>query len=512
MPFNPAQLCAVQHKDGPMMVLAGPGSGKTTVIVGRLQYLVETCRVPADKILVITFTRAAAREMEERWRKKTEEAAAQGQHALSRQETVRKPAPVFGTFHSVFFAILRERRGFSAASFIKPEDQRRALKKILSDPQIPFLYTDESAELLLAEISRIKAKGGEACTEGTLGLIYQRYEAVLRGTGLLDFDDMLLLCKRLFLEDKATLLAEQARFQYLLIDEFQDINALQYEIVRLLAEPHENLFIVGDDDQSIYGFRGSVPRLMLNFPKDYPGAKTVLLDINYRSGREIVEASGRLIGKNRERFRKQLTAGRREAGRLQLTPCETEKEEYQKLIAEIRKLHQKGMKLSDMAVLYRTGAEGRPLKEALGKADIPFSVGRKGKEAVQKLPDVRQLPNGNQPSEAKTPKDTAQSADTRGTATEPPEALVLSTYHGSKGLEFETVFLVDVNEGVTPHKKASEQQETLEEERRMFYVAVTRAKQILHILYTKSRYNKAQRPSRFLSELMGGRCKERGAV
>ena len=468
MPLDQAQLRAVRHRDGPMLVLAGPGSGKTTVIVNRILFLTGECRVPAEEILVITFTKAAALEMQERCRKK-----------LSEQDTPEPSEgfPVFGTFHSYFFSVLRRYCGFSSKSLIQTKAQYEILKKILQDPQIPMIYTDDVAEVLLAEISRAKNNGGfpsesetERDEQALSAVIYRRYNTILRHMKLLDFDDMLLLCRNLFLERPECLSEEQRRFSYFLVDEFQDINALQYEILRLLAGQRNNLFIVGDDDQSIYGFRGSRPSIMLGFAKNYPGCRTVLLSKNYRSGTPIVDASARLIAHNRTRFRKQITAGRELPASVLFQTCRDEREELEQVFALLEAYRKRGIPLSEIAVLYRTNTEAAVLRTCFAKAGIAFSEA--GKRTEKKA----------------------------GSAEPVSGSVRLATFHSSKGLEFTAVIIIGASEGITPHRR-SDSGALLEEERRMFYVAVTRAKQYLHILDTKSRYNKPQKCSRFAEEM-----------
>ena len=446
MAFNEAQLCAIRHTDGPMLVLAGPGSGKTTVIVNRILHLVEKQGAGPGEILVITFTRAAAQEMQKRYEK---------ERRSSREAPAA--APVFGTFHSVFFSILQTYLGFTPKNIIKTEEQQAVLRKILERPDIPAVYTEDLAGLLLAEISRAKNCGLSrsfvpgACDPGLFFRIYEAYGKMLLCMRLLDFDDMLLLCLTLFRKRPEILARERKRFRYILVDEFQDINQVQYDIVRLLAAPENNLFIVGDDDQSIYGFRGSKPGIMLRFPEDYPGCRRVLLDQNYRSGGEIIEAALRLIEHNRSRFPKELRPGRSLAARVSVQGFENEQAEYEALSALIRRYLGQGIPLSEMAVLYRTNGEAPPPRAFLrgqGFSELP----------------------------------------------------VFSSFHGAKGLEFTVVFLIDANEGITPHGK-NKGREELEEERRMFYVAMTRARQFLHIFYTNSRYNRPQKQSRFVREL-----------
>ncbi|MDO4265929.1 MAG: ATP-dependent helicase [Eubacteriales bacterium] len=465
MALNPAQQRAVHHTEGPMLVLAGPGSGKTTVIVGRIRYLTKEYGISPEKILVITFTKAAALEMQERYEKET----GRGNGLL----------PVFGTFHSVFFSILRDRCGFTAKSIVSLREQQQILKKILDRTELPLIYTDDLAEVLLARISRTKNAGGlssaaggqgegsgcaeDALPEALFAYIYQEYERMMRFMNRLDFDDMLLRCLLLLRTEKEVLAEERKRFRYVLVDEFQDINSIQYEILKLLCVEHRNLFIVGDDDQSIYGFRGSEPEIMLGFPRDYPGCRTVLLGTNYRSGKQIVDRAQKLIRHNKKRFRKELQAGRDLLSSVSIESSETEAEETALLIKYLREYRAGGLAWSEMAVLCRTGAGFAQLLKALRDADIPAG-GKKQEEGCA-------------------------------------DRVMLSTFHGSKGLEFTAVFIMDANEGITPHRKAAADEKTLSEERRMFYVAVTRAKQFLHILHTKSRYNKIQNISRFVLEM-----------
>ena len=434
------------------MVLAGPGSGKTTVIVNRIQALISTGTGP-EQILVITFTRAAAKEMEERY-----------QRAAGKS---RMGSPVFGTFHSVFFSILKKHCGFSGSNIVTPSLQKAIIRKVLSDPALPLVYTDDIAELLLSEVSRIKNSGGPERAGGPRFLepesffrFYRSYDRALRSMGQLDFDDMLLLCLRLFEEKPQVLLEERRRFRYFLVDEFQDINALQYRILRLMAYPGNNLFIVGDDDQSIYGFRGSDPGIMLGFPRDYPKSRTLLLGLNYRSGRQIIEASGTLIGHNRNRFKKKLSPGSSRESGVFIREYETEEAEYRGFLRLLLEQRSGGVPLGEVAALGRTNGDLLRLTEFLKERGIPY----RGKS-------------------------------------EEGEGLRMMTFHGSKGLEFDHVFILNANEGVTPHKKNGKG-EALEEERRMFYVAMTRARKNLHILYTKSRYNRTQKRSRFVTELL----------
>ena len=275
MAFDEGQKRAIRHKEGPALVLAGPGSGKTTVITNRIRYLTEKAGVNPSSILVITFTRAAAREMRERYERMVPE----GGGRVS-----------FGTFHSVFFLILKLAYRYQASDIVREEQRTLFIREMLEKTE---LESEDEAELvrsILSEISAVKGEGmrpehyyPKSCSQEIFRRLYEGYENELRRRHLLDFDDMLSMCWELFSQRKDILGAWQEKYKYILVDEFQDINRLQYEIVKMLALPENNLFIVGDDDQSIYRFRGAKPELMLGFEKDYPGAARILLATNYRS-------------------------------------------------------------------------------------------------------------------------------------------------------------------------------------------------------------------------------------
>ena len=293
MAFSKAQTQAIMHKDGPMMVLAGPGSGKTTVITHRVQYLTKEYGIDPGDILVITFTRAAAEEMRERY-----EALTGGGSRVT-----------FGTFHSIFFRILKLAYRYTADNIVREEQQMQFVRELAQSGGLEPEDENEFAASILSEISSVKGERislehyySKNCPDAVFRQLYAGYEEKMRRAGLIDFDDMMVLCLELFTERKDILSAWQRRYRYILIDEFQDINRLQYEIVRMLAKPEDNLFIVGDDDQSIYRFRGAKPEIMLGFERDYPGAGRILLDVNYRSTEEIVAPALRLDRRKPETF------------------------------------------------------------------------------------------------------------------------------------------------------------------------------------------------------------------
>ena len=298
MSLNKSQTEAVNHVNGPMLVLAGPGSGKTTVITERTRRLISSQGIDPSHILVITFTKAAASEMKERF------------HRLMGQKKV----PVtFGTFHAVFFQILKHAYGFHGGNIIREEQRFQFMKEMIQNMRLEYEDENEFAGDLLGEISLMKNTGvslehyyPKNCGKEIFEQIYRGYDSRMKQHRLIDFDDMLVYCYELFDQRKDILSAWQNKYQYILIDEFQDINRLQFDIVKMLALPENNLFVVGDDDQSIYRFRGAKPELMLGFEKAYPKAARVLLDINYRSCPSVVEASLRLISHNQKRFEKKI--------------------------------------------------------------------------------------------------------------------------------------------------------------------------------------------------------------
>ncbi len=366
MIFNKAQLGAIEHKDGAMIVLAGPGSGKTAVITHRTKNLITKHHVKPSEILVITFTKAAANEMKERF------------NSLMKDERVNVS---FGTFHAVFFTILKYAYRFTSANIADESVRYGFIREILSYYRLEYKDENEFIGNLLAEISLIKNSRIDienfysgVCGEEIFRDIYKKYETRLKENRLIDFDDMLSYTYELFKERPDILALWQNKYKYILIDEFQDINRLQYEIIKMLAAPQNNLFIVGDDDQSIYRFRGSKPEIMLGFEKDYPGAKRILLDTNYRCGRYIVEASLNLISHNRERFDKKIIAASKSKAPVTFADFENRRDENIFLIRDIDKKIKAGAVFSDFAVLFRTNTQPRQLIEQLMSYNIPFKT------------------------------------------------------------------------------------------------------------------------------------------
>lgn len=365
MSFSEAQKRAIRHKDGPALVLAGPGSGKTTVITNRVRYLTEKYGVQAGSILVITFTRAAAREMKERYEKMT----GQGSRVA------------FGTFHSVFFLILKLAYGYQASNIVREEQRIRFIREQAERMQLDLEDPAEFTASVLSEISMVKGEMmplahyyPKSCSEEVFKALYEGYEDQMRREKLLDFDDMLSMCYELFKARPDILTAWQKKYQYILIDEFQDINRVQYEIVKMLALPQNNLFIVGDDDQSIYRFRGARPELMLGFEKDYPEAERILLDINYRSVSTITESAGKVISNNKTRFPKEICALRGTGRPVDICLWPDPVNETLAIVSQLRDYAQMGIPYEEIAVLYRTNLGPRLLIEKLMEYNIPFHM------------------------------------------------------------------------------------------------------------------------------------------
>lgn len=294
MSFNEAQSIAINHNKGPMLVLAGPGSGKTLVITRRTKKLIEDYGINPSEILVITFTKAAATEMQQRFFKLMEN---------------HKPSVTFGTFHGVFFKILKYAYGLNGSNIIREEQKLQFLREIIGRLELELDDESEFIADIISEISLVKGEMMDlnhyystSCSEDIFKKIYRSYEEKLRRGNLIDFDDMLVFTYELFKARADILSSWQKKYKYILIDEFQDINKIQYEIIRLMALPENNLFIVGDDDQSIYRFRGAKPEIMLNFQVDYADSKQVLLDQNYRSTKAIVEGALKVIKNNSKRL------------------------------------------------------------------------------------------------------------------------------------------------------------------------------------------------------------------
>lgn len=605
MNFNESQQKAIRHMDGPMLVLAGPGSGKTAVITQRTINLISEGGVNPSNILVITFTRAAAQEMKQRF------LSAAGED--KRQVT-------FGTFHAIFFMVLKYAYHFTGSNIVSEEQRYQFMREILSYHHLEYRDENEFIGDILSEIGKVKNEQiplehyySASCGEEIFRKIYNSYGRRLSQNRLLDFDDMLTYTYELFSQRKDILYAWQKKYSYILIDEFQDINPIQWEIMKMMAAPKNNLFVVGDDDQSIYRFRGSRPEIMLGFQKDYPQAKMVNLEVNYRCEPSVVAASRKLITHNEERFQKKIVANKKGQEQVRFEILEDQQKENEFLIREIKKAKESGISYSEMAVLFRTNTQPRLLMEQMLSANVPFHtkdripdiyehwiakdffayiriaqgsdkradfltvmnkpnryIGRDSlcepqvafdewirmydeqpwiAERIEKLWHDTKLLNRMSPYAAVNyirrgigyddyiadyadyrnvnKEDLFEVADeiqssAKGYQTleewfihiesykkelkklakqgnENQDAVTLATLHSAKGLEFEQVFIMDANEGIMPYKKALLKQD-VEEERRLFYVGMTRASHRLTICTVKMLRNKEMEPSRFIRE------------
>ena len=607
MGFNQAQKKAVTHGKGPCLVLAGPGSGKTLTIVNRIKYLIEEYKVRPEEILVVTFTRFAAAEMKSRL------CALMG----------RKDLPVTsGTFHGIYYGILKWAYRMGQQNILSEEEKYQILRAAVSREKMEIFDEEDFIQDLAAEIGRIKNNRidpdefvSEKCSADAFRNIYREYERQRKKLKKIDFDDMLVLCYELFASRPDVLAQWQKKFRYILIDEFQDINRIQYDVIRMLAKPEDNLFVVGDDDQAIYGFRGADSSLMFRFREDYPGAEQILLGMNYRSTANIVRNSLKVIGHNEKRFEKDLRAERDNGACLHVQEVRDPNEEAQYILDEIEKQTEAGVRPEDIAVLFRIHTDARPVVEALLERRVSFQMKehlpnlynhfiakdiqayfrmalgeRKRQDFLQVMNrpkryigrdsiagsavsfeemrkfycdkewmmnridqfewDVKMLRkmapyaaiqyirkrigyddflkdyvlthNVNKADLFEVLSEIEEAAkpyasleEWFGHVQEYTEALRLKerqrslkqdgvrlmTIHAAKGLEFDTVFLIEANEGRIPYKKAKTEQET-EEERRLFYVAMTRAKEVLKICYVKTKNGKETSPSRFVEELL----------
>ncbi|MGN0485132.1 MAG: ATP-dependent helicase [Lachnospiraceae bacterium] len=607
MDFNKAQKKAIAHTDGPALVLAGPGSGKTAVITNRVSHLIDDCGVKPSKILVITFTKAAAVEMKQRH--------------LSLRGT-KSTRVTFGTFHAVFFSVLKHAYHYTAQNIIREEQKYQFMKELVNQMHLEYEDEGEFIASLLGEVSLIKNTGislenyyAKNCGEKEFREIYTKYQNCLYRNRLLDFDDMLVYCYELFRERPDILAAWQKKFSYILIDEFQDINRLQFEIVKMLAAPENNLFVVGDDDQSIYRFRGAKPEIMLNFKKDYPDAKEILLNVNYRSRKKITTTSLQVINQNKDRFSKKIRSFRPEQGTVTFEVFDDQWQESRRVINSIQYYVKRGVAFEEIAILFRTNTQPRILMEQLMEYNIPFKTkdkipnlydhwiardiltyfklafgGRKRSdflqimnrpkrylsrdslaketvsfeewknyyeaqqqpwvaERIEKLEcDLKVLTRVTpfaainyirkgigyddylteyaayrklKPEELFETLDELQDG-ARGyrnydewlnhieeyskelekqqkQKNELPNSVSLATLHSSKGLEYAVVYIIDVNEGMMPYKKAVFDAE-IEEERRLFYVGMTRAKDALHLSAVRKMNGHEMDGSRFIEE------------
>ena len=627
--LNPRQKEAVLHRDGPLLILAGAGSGKTRVITMRTAFLIHS-GISAGSVLAVTFTNKAAREMKDRVKK-----------------MVRRGngTPVISTFHSLCLRILRQeieplgyRKNFTIYS---TSEQVSLLRNIMSD--IKFYDKSFKAESVLERISSVKNQYAPADTsesdgplEEAASFIFPRYREALKAMNVLDFDDLLILTLKLFREFPEVLKKYREQFRYIMVDEYQDTNRVQYDFIKLLAGETRNLCVVGDDDQSIYGWRGADITNILDFEKDFPGAVTVRLEQNYRSFDHILQAANGVIKNNRQRMAKSLWTEKGPGPKVNFfkaTDTEDEAEWVADRIDILR--HEKSVPFEDMAVIYRANIFSKHFEEALRRKKIPYTVvggtsyferkevmditaylkvmvnpsddlsllrvvnapkrglgssaigvlsgfartrslsildacgmtndiggltqkavasadtlhelirryrekfsqgremGKTLKELIDEIdyrdyiirlyksPDTayRRMENLDSLADSLTQYESAEQSpsligflETMALADlieEKEDSIVkgvtLISFHSSKGLEFPVVIIVGAEEDILPHRKSADSDEGVEEERRLFYVGVTRAMKELFITCTDRRMKygkeKPSFPSRFLDEI-----------
>jgi DNA helicase-2/ATP-dependent DNA helicase PcrA len=589
------QLAAIHHLSGPALVIAGPGSGKTTVLTNRVKHLISS-GIPPSQILVLTFSKAAANEMKDRYK---------------RLDNKSCNEVLFGTFHSVFYRFLRRFRP-NLPKIVSDKEKMTVLKSVIVDYGFDVPCTDEYFEFLIREISKRKCKGintkQQENTDTYVERIVPLYEERMHSFGGMDFEDLLVLTRDMLCENPSVLKKLQERFTYVLVDEFQDIDAVQYEILQYLCDVNHNLFAVGDDDQCIYSFRGSNPVYMSRLKNDYPDIMVYPLWNNYRCDKEITAASLRLIRHNKERLSKEIVSMSSNEGRVRKEIFTDTTKEAEYIVSFLSALSMD--ELINTAILLRNNVISRKLLKGLAEKGVPYSISGKKETLIDHpfVKDIRcfirlcnssfdredfvrvmnkpyrgfsaeNLPNGllsfnkleycfrNQSYQLiklkefkdrismmaeldlfgklmylcnvmgyreyinrslhtgdrmrlgnnvgedvlKTILDEAKKAESieeweislGKVSRAGGSGVQIMTMHAAKGLEFERVILPDINEGILPATQ-SQTGSLLEEERRLLYVAMTRAKHELILLGIRSKeeYKKTERisPSRFMKE------------
>lgn len=604
---NAAQIEAITHESGPVMCLAGPGSGKTFVLTSHIRYLIKEKHIEPHHILVITFSKASATEMQKRF------------VTLMNDEYY----PVrFGTFHSIFFHMLSKYEHYKTSDILTDSQKKKYMKTVLLQIKFQGKTDSETIENILSQISYIKNHTKESIPEIEKDIpqfkdIYNKYESLIRLEHKLDFDDMMLLCHKLLVDRPDILQEYKKEIEYVLIDEYQDINPIQYELVKKIIKPHNNLFVVGDDDQSIYGFRGCDPGIMLAFNEEFPMGKIITFPVNYRCTQAIVDAAGHVISNNEKRYKKTINANKITNEKVYFIAFDSKEAEYEKLVSELKEIGECNPDYyNQTACLFRTNMDASYLAEKLIKEKIPYQMKEKpynpyehfiakdflhylhlksgdysiehfvpvmnrplryinrdavntckseidfmelkqfysGKEYMQehirKLEyDLKRMQKmdifasinyirkgigyddflrkyvvdfGIKTEEYMKMADDIQyrmgeyaSLDDlqchinnyrerinntlNKEKDKKNQGIHLMTYHASKGLEFDTVYLPDCNEGIIPYRKSITIEE-IEEERRLFYVAMTRAKEKLKILYIDGDKDNRHLVSRFVKE------------
>ncbi len=604
--LNGNQRLAVCHEMGPMLVLAGPGSGKTTVLLCRILRLLERGLARPTQILALTFSKTAAEEMRERFGKASGAAGV-----------------VFGTFHGIFFRILRSRYGWNVERVFQEEERRNVLRGILEEMKWDIPDIEEYISVFFSQLSLMNSELETISEFEPVGMaveefrkVFHAYERYKERHEKIDFDDMLTLCYQLLTEEERVRTFWQNKYKFILVDEFQDVNKAQFACLQILAEGHQNLFVVGDDDQSIYAFRGARPDFLLHFPTIYPAAKKVILNTNYRSTERVISLAEKVIGNNEVRFVKDMKGTGTEGDKVTFFLAEDTAAEAACVAEKIAALLDEGVPLTEIAVIYRTNLQGGTFARELYKRGIPYDLRdnsgnvyehwitkdllaylllaeneesdsalrrilNKPKRYIGKdlLAEAETMPYNlmrsffvcpslkkwqeehlenlridlsqirrKQPYDGlkyvrkvigydeyleefaayrrtsaqvlweiadevmETAKDCVDVKMFRNRLEEMSRQMkeqtrkkgqqrtgvALMTMHSAKGLEFQAVFLPTLVEGVVPHEKGLEQ---IEEERRLFYVAMTRAGEKLCLSAVRKRYEKEKEPSRFLKEM-----------
>ena len=604
--FNKSQIQAISHMDGPAMVLAGPGSGKTTVITHRIKNLIEKAEVRPENILVVTFTKAAAISMQKRF---------------STLMNGGKGQPVtFGTFHSVFYKILRKSRRYEATEILSERQKTDYIREIIGRYGISSNDVSELSQNIINDIGNIKGNMLNAqeyepscCKKEDFIKVYNAYNLELKKDGKMDFDDILRECYLLLCENHTILEQWRELYKYILIDEFQDINRIQMNIIELLASPLNNIFVVGDDDQSIYGFRGARPEIMIEFKDYYPEAELIVLNVNYRSTQSIINVAGRVIENNKTRLDKCAHANNDKDFQPDIRKFRNQVEELKFVVSKIKEYEKQGISLSEMAILVRNNSQiqeissflkNRKIEAESGKHRSNIYNGMVAKDILSyvrgalkfdgtyfnedliyvlnkpqryisrqvvlsvnmNISAVRRIYSKNNIDSflfhRKLPPQAALSYIRKGAGYEeylrlyaienniPMSGLLkqleqlvqecskfntleqwinsidsaqnsegqnfgkkssgeggtnnrinIMTMHGSKGLEFKAVFIVDANQGIIPTSKALRERD-FEEERRLFYVAITRAIDYLNIYAVEERLGCPIEVSMFVEEML----------
>lgn len=603
--LNPQQILAAKHIDGPALVVAGPGSGKTKLLTHRICNLILNYGVFENNILCVTFTNKAANEIKER----VEKLLLKNQHSITKLAWS-------GTFHSICSKILRK-EGYNIgipSSFVifDTDDQLNVIKQIFKDFDIDKKHNNPKAVLNTisnAKSELINAQEYQEYAQGyfqkNVAKIYPEYQKRLKKLDALDFDDLLMETVNLFSTNKHILEKYQQIFEYILIDEYQDTNKAQYTIAKLLAQQHENLFVVGDMSQAIYSFRGADYRNILNFQKDYENAKIYNLEKNYRSTQNILDAASNLIKNNSTHIHLNLTTENDNGEKLTIYTGINEHAEAQFVSENILQfVSTQNIQYSDIAVLYRTNAQSRNIEESLIKNNIPYKIvggfrfysrkevkdiisylrvihnpkdtisweriintpprkiGKKTVESIknagwnideieyktnlpftkwidqkdelatielmdeiiEKTKYIQWLDDGSEENiqrienikELRTVanaftnlhdflENVALIESTDKAKYSNDNNVTLMTVHASKGLEFKLIFIVGMEEGLFPHSRSIMELSELEEERRLCYVAITRAKEKVILTKTNQRmyFGRSENnlPSRFLQEI-----------